>query len=78
MKITPILENEYLPVDKSKSSASGIGAQLARVALAKSGGNPHKAKMLADQLANRFLSDIMAAIDDEIGFNKAPSVDVSA
>ena len=68
-------EGEYIPYDRSKSTANQVGSQLARMALTKTGGNRAKAKDLADKLAKRFLSDVTATIDDELGMRQNTGFD---
>lgn len=67
------MEGEYLPFDRSKSSAHTIGSQLVRAALAKTGGQPSRASKIAHEMANRFASDVAATIDDELGSQKQAS-----
>lgn len=69
------MSGEFIPKDRTKSSASSIGSQLARTAMAKTGGNRNKARKLADTLAQRFLTDVTKTIDDELGMGQAQSVD---
>lgn len=72
------MDGEYMPFNKSKSSAHAVGSQLARVALEKIGGNQAKAQKLAQQLASRFLSDVNATIDEELGYQQQSSFDATA
>ncbi len=70
---------EYIPFDRSRSSAYSIGSQLARAALAKTGGNRAKAAKVARKMADKFNSDVAQVIDDELGVSKGrPTIDISA
>lgn len=80
MRLHKILETggEYIPFDKTKNIAYTLGSQFVRTAVAQTGGKPNKTKRLATEMANRFLSDVMKAIDDELDYKSAPQVDMTA
>ena len=79
MKLFTLFEQdgEYIPFDRSKSTAHTIAIQLVRVAQGKAGGKKHKAKSIAHQMADRLHTDVVRVIDEELGV-KHPEIDIRA
>jgi hypothetical protein len=77
MKLLPLLEaqSEFIPRDHARSTAGGIARQLLSTAKYEAGMEPRQARELAHKLANRFHSDVLAAIDEELNFMQMKSVD---
>jgi len=72
MKISTLLEvqAEFIPRDRSKNTADGIARQFINAAQYKARGNPKATRELAQKLANRFHSDVLAAIDQEMNYTQ--------
>lgn len=70
MKVNALLEGraEFIPRDRSKNTAGSIAQQLINAARYKAGGDPKATRELAQKLAARFHSDILAAIDSEMNY----------
>lgn len=68
MKVLDVLvesQSEYIPRDRSHNAAASIARQLVGTARTSSSKN---VRGLAYKLANRFHSDVLAAIDDELEY----------
>lgn len=79
MKISDLLNEEYPPQSKSSQTAQSIGRQIfqrAQKEAYKAGkaNNTKFIKQLADKVVNRFTSNILQAVDDEIKYSQAQSV----
>ena len=79
MKLQHLFEwSELIPKDPTKSSADKIAQELVRAAQQKAyeSGKPQATWKMAHILADRFHSNVLAAIDKEIEFLRMKSVDV--
>ena len=77
MKIKAVLEGytEFLPRNKTRISARKLAQQFAREAMTATGGHKTKTRNVAHTMAQRFLSDVLEAIDYELEFSGASHVD---
>lgn len=79
MNLKELLEwSELIPKDSTQAGAEKVAQELVRAAQQKAyeSGKPNATYKMAHILADRFHSNVLAAIDREIEFLRMKSVDV--